>query len=163
AYSGHNDGRCIALGGTSLLWGGQLLPFTESEMSAAPLNGLSGWPLALADLAPYIDRAERIMRVNALSYEVDFENHSASCAIPFDPDLLQYRFTKWARFRHRNLWRLLRNRFESSRNIHILCHARATKLATTPSAEAIDSIIVRSRDGRSTRVRARATVLCLGT
>lgn len=48
AYTTGCSGRARGLGGTSNLWGGQMLPFEAFEITAA-----KGWPISHADLAPH--------------------------------------------------------------------------------------------------------------
>src|SRR5580658_4154105 len=50
-HPGTSEPRPRALGGTSLTWGGQLLPFPD---------GSSDWPISTADLGPFTAEAEQL-------------------------------------------------------------------------------------------------------
>ena len=60
-HPGTCEPRPRALGGTSLSWGGQLLPFPDD----------SDWPISSADLAPFTAEAEQLLGVDSLSYAAD--------------------------------------------------------------------------------------------
>lgn len=45
------------LGGTSSLWGGRCLPFDPIDFEDRPWLGLGAWPIAAADLAPFLEAA----------------------------------------------------------------------------------------------------------
>ena len=47
------DGRKRAVGGTSIAWGGQSLPFTQLDFDVKDGVQNSGWDINLSDLMPY--------------------------------------------------------------------------------------------------------------
>ena len=53
-YRGADLGRSFGLGGTSVLWGGQMLPLTPSDMAARPAVEVNAWPMDYAELVPHI-------------------------------------------------------------------------------------------------------------
>ena len=55
-HQGLTEGRMKALGGTTLLWGGQLVPFGPSDFRTT-YPGKPEWPIDHNLLAPYTDRA----------------------------------------------------------------------------------------------------------
>lgn len=54
AYKGASHGRFRCLGGTSMRWGGALIPFQHSDLSNAR------WPIELDELTPFISDVERL-------------------------------------------------------------------------------------------------------
>ncbi len=57
-HPGTSESRPRALGGTSLTWGGQLLP----------LPSHAAWPISSAELAPFTAEAEHLLAVDSLPY-----------------------------------------------------------------------------------------------
>jgi choline dehydrogenase-like flavoprotein len=55
-HLGIGEGRMKALGGTTRLWGGQLVPFGRSDFRLT-YPGKPAWPIDYEILAPYFDRA----------------------------------------------------------------------------------------------------------
>jgi choline dehydrogenase-like flavoprotein len=55
-HNGLLDGRMKALGGTTRLWGGQLLPFGRSDFQRSYV-GKPDWPIQYDDIAPWFSRA----------------------------------------------------------------------------------------------------------
>ena len=55
--------RYRVLGGSTRRWAGQLLPFVAEDFAAREWVPHSGWPLSLADLAPYYTRAAHALGV----------------------------------------------------------------------------------------------------
>lgn len=162
AYAGHLDGRCRALGGSSLLWGGQLLPLEPHDFEPRPFIALSGWPIGAADLAPYLRDIESILGVDDLPYDSKFATGRLA-PLAFDAGTLEYRYTKWVRFRNRNLWNLLRSRLESAPNVHVFQNAPVVRLATGREGRCVEAAVVARTPHAHHIVKADSFVLCLGT
>lgn len=72
AYGGAASGRFRCLGGTSTRWGGALIPFVESDLSARDHLDLPGFPVAVAELTPYVAAVEKHFGLDQGSYEEKF-------------------------------------------------------------------------------------------
>lgn len=59
-------GRKRAIGGTSIAWGGQSLPFSALDFESRDWVEHSGWPIGLDDLGKYYPEANRFMYVDEL-------------------------------------------------------------------------------------------------
>ncbi len=53
-YRGAEQGRSFGLGGTSVLWGGQMIPLTAADMQARPAVGIDAWPIDHAELTNHL-------------------------------------------------------------------------------------------------------------
>lgn len=60
--------RLRMLGGTSNHWSGRCRPFDASDFSASPPGDLPGWPIAYADIEPYLPEAMRILDLPAKDF-----------------------------------------------------------------------------------------------
>src|SRR5579875_122315 len=54
-HHGTEEGRARAIGGTTTLWGGQLVPLRPIDFEKRPGIDHSGWPIGRADLTPYYE------------------------------------------------------------------------------------------------------------
>jgi choline dehydrogenase-like flavoprotein len=57
------------VGGKTKWYGAALLRFGEHEFAPDAAHGCAGWPIGLADLAPYYAEAERLLGVRTFDYE----------------------------------------------------------------------------------------------
>jgi choline dehydrogenase-like flavoprotein len=62
-HKGLLDGRMKALGGTTRLWGGQLLPFGRSDFQRS-YAGKPDWPVQYDDIAPWFSRAFDLLDIS---------------------------------------------------------------------------------------------------
>ena len=70
-HKGLRTGRMRALGGTTRLWGGQLVPFDARDIDGPTVNGPSPWPIRFADLAPAIAQAYVMLGVDERASDTD--------------------------------------------------------------------------------------------
>ena len=62
-HRGLVGGRLKALGGTTRLWGGQLVPFSAADLAAETWPGKQPWPIAHAELAAATNRVFALLGV----------------------------------------------------------------------------------------------------
>lgn len=163
-YVGAQVGRTRALGGTSSLWGGRMLPLTEGDMSARPALDLPAWPISPADLNRYRPDIERLFGVDGLSFERDFLGQ-AGRHDPFpgdDPDFVT-RWPKWPDFRKCNLSILLRDDIGRSGGVEIWTDATVRDFTLDEAAGRLGAVEAVSLGGRRLSVSADEFVLTAGT
>jgi choline dehydrogenase-like flavoprotein len=155
-HPGTLEGRIRALGGTSLTWGGQLLPLPDEN----------AWPVSSADLAPYNGEAERLLGVDDLPYaSALFFAHRKQPAPALLEDLPQLEpvLSKFAPFSHRNLAHTLGSSLRAHSKARTLLHARATELLPAPQGDRIEAVLVRTPAGHIHRIEATHFVIASGT
>ena len=86
-----------AIGGTTLEWGGQSLPFSPCDFGKRDWIDHSGWPVAYETLSSYYTLANRFMGIDELNYDNDILALLGLEAPGVDAKLLRYHFSKWAK------------------------------------------------------------------
>jgi choline dehydrogenase-like flavoprotein len=89
-------GRKRAIGGTTIAWGGQSLPFSPLDFTIRDWVNNSGWPITYNDLHDYYTKANEFMKIDTKDYEDDILNLFGIKKPPFKDELLKYHFSKWA-------------------------------------------------------------------
>ncbi len=158
--SGAEDLRFRVFGGSTRRWAGQLLPLVEEDFAAREWVPHSGWPLSLAELAPYYTRASASLGTTPFPQGVRppwprempsierlaGEELEGYCSLFMaKPDL--------ARLHHRAL--------ADARTIDLVLDASATELLSDRSG-AIEQVRVRGGEGGQAHVEAASFVLCAG-
>jgi choline dehydrogenase-like flavoprotein len=144
------------LGGTSLRWGGQLLPLAAD----AP------WAAGAAELGPFYRAAERLLAVDDLPYEAAAFFAASRAAVPGLlgrlPEL-EAVFSKWTPFSHRNLAGTLGRSLRASPLAAVYLHATATELLLAPGGGRVEAVLVRTPAGQGVRFEAAQVVVAAGT
>lgn len=155
-HPGTMERRGNAFGGTSLLWGGQLLPLPAD----------AEWPVTADEFSPYALEAGRLLGVDDLPYDAQgfFRERKELAPVFFDalPDV-NFLLSKFAPFSHRNFARTIGTKLRKRSNIRVAVHARAVELLLSSAVDRIEAVIVRSSTGHIYRVDAKQIVVAAGT
>jgi hypothetical protein len=89
-------GRKRAIGGTTIAWGGQSLPFSPLDFTRREWIENSGWPVSFDELAPYYDLANAFMGIDGLNYNSDIFPNILLTNPGINPSILDYHVSKWA-------------------------------------------------------------------
>ena len=148
-HGGTRDGRVSALGGSSAIWGGQLLPLPDDAR----------WPVSV----PEIRRRELNWH---LPYDLDlfFKVHrtKAPALLGALPELTP-RLSRFVPFSLRNLAHTLGKQVLRNPPVRVVLHAVATELVLSPERDRIAGVEVRTPAGEVLRVEAEQYVLAAGT
>jgi choline dehydrogenase-like flavoprotein len=153
-------GRQRALGGTTTLWGGQILELEDEDFTARPWVPGSGWPFAKSTLAPYYERAlaaEGLSRAIRDDADVWREMHISP---PKLGEAFAAYFTRWCP--EPNFAHLYRELFQSPR-LCVVLHATAVAMVFSEDDSRVCGIECVAPPWKRRTFSARAYALCLGT
>jgi choline dehydrogenase-like flavoprotein len=157
-HQGTDHGRFRVYGGTSVRWGGQLLPLADKPQSP--------WPVAAEALTPLYAEAESLLGLDALPFSAKgFFANSGIAAPPMLDELagIEVQLSKWTPFRRRNLAATLGRELLAHPRARVFLHAQATELLLAPDRMRLAAVVVRLRGGKTLRVAAEQFVLAAGT
>ena len=146
-----------ALGGTSLTWGGQLLPFPDDS---------AAWPISSADLVPFTAEAEDLLAVDSLPYDAAAfftKLEQRAPALQIQRPQLDSSLSKFTPFSHRNLAHTLGRRLRTHSKARVILHAQATELLLASTRDHIEAVLVRTPAGQSHRIESDHIILAAGT
>jgi len=155
-HLGTTQGRFRVFGGSSVRWGGQLLPLPQE----------AAWPISNEKLAPFTAQAQQLLGVDDLP--VAAPEFFAQTQLP-TPSLLgqlpqlQASLSKWVTFSRRNLAATLGRDLIANHRATLYLNAQATELLLSPSRTRIDAVLVKNPAGSSFRFEADHFIVAAGT
>lgn len=156
-HPGTSESRPRALGGTSLTWGGQLLPFPSDDTE---------WPISAAELAPFTSEVEQLLAVDSLPYNAaEFfpRLHQPAPSLLNQLPQLDASLSKFTPFSHRNFAQTLGNQLRAHSKARLILHAQVTELLLAPLRDHIEAVLLRSPSGRTHRIESGNIILAAGT
>ncbi|MEZ4703325.1 MAG: GMC family oxidoreductase [Rhodothermales bacterium] len=155
--------RLHYFGGTTGHWAGFCAPIDPLDFEPRDWVPYSGWPIRRADLDAFYTRAQTYLQLGPFDYEAAHYESDAegSRRLPFDPGQIwskMWQFSPPTRFGE-----VYRDAVVSASNIHLVTYANATELVADEAVRQIDSIRVKTIEGKEHRVRARHYVLACGS
>ena len=128
------------------------------DFERLPDRPYSGWPFGFATLVPFYNRAYRYCEID--TFNQDLPHADATVRKLFEGPELQlteFHYSPPTRFGER-----YRLQLGSSDRIRVYLNANVTGIAANDSKRAIQSLDVRTLNGRKLTVTAAAFVLCCG-
>lgn len=153
----HNWGRKRALGGTTLAWGGQALPFCEIDFKKNDWVPNSGWPIDYNDLLYHYSRANEFMGVDLLDYRNEIFKLIKISDPGFDKNKLDFHVSKWAK--EKNFYKILQK--YNLPNIDIIYNALLKNV--THENGKIKSVEIINNKGKSLNFPISNLILANGT
>ena len=150
------DGRKRAVGGTTVAWGGQSLPFSAVDFERRDWVPGSGWPIDRTNLWKNYQNANRAIGVDDLDYEDDVFRLLRIKPPPFDRDLIRFHVSKWSP--NPNFRRIFAGAIERDFTVVSNC----TLLDVEIEGDAIRAALCGNRAGARTRFPCSRLIIACG-
>ncbi|WP_454884452.1 GMC oxidoreductase [Sphingomonas oryzagri] len=160
-HQGIAHGRARLLGGTTTLWGGQLISFRDIDFRARPWLDLPAWPIAREAVAPYYEQAATMLGLQVRGDDDATVWKALGLSRPDFGTDLEFVLTRW--LKETNLARVFRGDLESNPNLTVLLHATATGFVPTTDRAGIAAVELCAPGGRTLTVGAQHVVVATGT
>ena len=164
-YRGADQGRSFGLGGTSVLWGGQMIPLTVSDMAARPAVAIPAWPLSHDQVTTYFPRVEAALGLLPVATPQEEQRlltrHFAALG-HIHPDF-ELRLSQWIPFQTRNFAKAFATDLQGDGDLEVWTNAAVVSLdqaADNPGR--IAAVQARSPNGHHLVVHPQVVVICAG-
>ena len=154
-------GRYRVLGGTTTFWGGQVAPFDSFVTSERPWAGHAAWPIAAHELDKYFQRAYGLLGLGDAQLEDDKVWALLGVAKPALGSRLDIVMTRW--LKTRNFSKLFAKNLASPTGPRVMTHANVVAIRLRGDRKAVQSLAIRSLDGKTAEVSAKRFVLAGGS
>jgi len=163
-YRGATVGRAFGLGGTSALWGAQMLPVRAADLWARPQIQSQAWPIAYADIEPYFRFLQEYLGVSSSGFDFASllkSNHALSSL-----DFAEWapRLSRWLAFGKRNIataWDAQLRRHPGI-SVWVNAETRGWQVSGPSGDRTVRELVVVSPRGASLRVQPKALVIAGG-
>ena len=161
--------RPRVLGGSTAEWGGMCCPLDECDFETRPTLPLHSWPISLAELQPYYERAHTALGLGPAYFDERVWPILRTAAPAVAPELL---LTKFWQYRSPGLLptdsplrfgQAYRAELAASADVQAVLNATVVDIVRAPGRDTVERVEFRSVAGRRGEVRATAFVLAGGT
>lgn len=153
-------GRMKALGGTTRLWGGQLMAFGANDLAAGTYAGKPGWPIAPEELARATAKALDLLRIPPDLRDSAAVHRAASGVDPALDPALELAIATW--LPQPDFARLFAGELRDLPGLAVLTGHPATDFETAQAGQ-FSAVLVEGSDGSTRRLEPGQIVLANGT
>jgi choline dehydrogenase-like flavoprotein len=163
-YGGATVGRAFGLGGTSALWGGQLLPLRPADLLARPQIQTQAWPLAYADVEPYFQALQEYLGVSTSGFDLASLLDPNEALLSLDFTDWTPRLSRWLAFGRRNIATAWDAQLRRHPGISVWVNAQTQdwQLSGPSGKRTVLELVAVSPRGASLRVQPKAVVIAGG-
>jgi hypothetical protein len=163
-YRGASDGRGIGLGGTSSLWGGQLLPVRPEDLLARTQINAPAWPIPYADIAPHFQELQHFFGIRSGAFDLGCLRDRSHPLRNLDYTDWAPRSSKWVGFGKRNIATAWRSHFNTTPGVQVWLNAesRVWRLSPGQTDRAVQEITAQSTLGHTLRIQPKRVVIAAG-
>jgi choline dehydrogenase-like flavoprotein len=155
--------RLHYFGGTTGHWAGFCSTLDPMDFEVRDWVPHSGWPIERAVLDPYYARAHKVLGLGPYEYDAAAWQRRDAALTPFALDP-QVAWTKmWQFSAPARLGTLYRDPIVAAPDVHLFTHANVVEIEANESASVVESLRVRTFEGKELRVRAARFVLACST
>ena len=160
-HLGISEGRARVVGGTSTLWGGQIVPFTDMDFVPRDWVESSGWPITKHDVNPYYEKVERL-----LGLDTDFTERKIWEQLDMMPpnfgESFEVFLTRW--LKETNVFTIFKDSFKENKNLTLIKHAIAKKIACKKNNMMnVEKVFINNNKGKMFSIKSKYTVVANGT
>jgi choline dehydrogenase-like flavoprotein len=154
--------RLRFFGGTTGHWAGFCSTLDNIDFEKREWVPLSGWPFGLNELDPFYSRAHKILELGPYNYDVEFwkNNEKNYVELPLDENKLRtkmWQFSPPTRFGS-----VYRDDIVDSENVTLYSYANVCNIEANEAVNNIDSVQIKTHQGRNLEVSAKYYVLACG-
>jgi hypothetical protein len=151
-------GRKRVIGGTTVAWGGQSLPFTPLDFKKRPWVQNSGWPISIDELSKWYKAADQFMEIDTLNYTTDIFPRIGIKDPGINPDHFDLHVAKWTN--HTDFYRHHKKTLEDK--VYVLYNAQLTDINRDDDGRVI-SITVSNFNKEMFVIPVNTLVIAAGT
>jgi choline dehydrogenase-like flavoprotein len=159
-FTGLYNGRCRMLGGTTTLWGGQIMEIDDHVFRGRHWVPGSVWPITKQDLECAYARAIELEGLGQALDDPDVIWRLLNLTPPTLGDDLYAAFSRWCPVT--NFARLHADALRSHPNIQVFLHASVRTLEFEGDGETLRAVRASTRGRSTTEILAKRFVLAIG-
>ncbi len=158
-HDGIAIGRTVALGGTSNLWGGQLVEFMPSDLDGRDWLPGSRWPIRYEELAPYYAKTYEALGIEKSLHDDTAVWKGIRKKPPELAQNIEVFLTRW--LKTPNIAAHYEKEVESLPNLLVVLNTKTVGFETDD--ERLTGVVVAGKKGGRQAILGRAIVLAAGT
>lgn len=151
----------FSLGGTSAIWGGQMIPFQKSDMKKRDYIGLKSWSIKYKQIAKYFLIVKKSFRFEFLKNKSKFFKKKIQ-NFSFSNKDFDLRFSTFMKPQIKNFYNFFYKNIKEDDKLNIYINARVFEINNSKNNNSIKNIISKCDNGNILEIEADIVIICCG-
>ncbi len=151
------------IGGTSVIWGGRIVPFDPVDFDERPHIPHSRWPITYDETRPFFERACRYLRCGRPEFDIrnipGIRQHSIVPGLPDDEEVTTTSLERWSVM---NFGAEYANDLNRAEHLNLVHGLTCSEIECEAGRDRVAHIRARTLEGREILLRSRRYVLACG-
>lgn len=160
-YTDKNNYQRIGIGGTSKVWGGQMIPIQKSDIENRKYIKIKPWNIKYKTLKKYFNYIKFFFKFNFLKnnsyiFKIKQKNYF------FAKKIFDLRFSTFINNRDKNFFNFFHNEIIKNKHQKIYINAKVTDIINSKDNSSVKKIIAESENGKTLEIIAQQVIVCCG-
>ena len=159
-YEGALINKKFILGGTSTIWGGQMIPFQKSDIQSRNYIGIKSWNIKYESIARYFPIITKHLNFKFIKYKKNLlkvKNYFNFLNNDFD-----LRFSVFIKNKIKNFYKFFSKEIRDDNQLNIYINAKVFEIQNSQDSNYVKNIIAKSDNGNILYIRTEIVIICCG-
>jgi len=150
----------FALGGTTRVWGGQMIPFLKSDIKERDYLGLKAWNIKYEEIAKYFPVVNKCFKFKFLENKSNVIKKKK--CYNFSKKYFNLRFSTFIKPKIKNFYDFFYDIIKKDNKLNIYINAKVLEINNSKDNSSIKNIIAKSSNGNTLEIETDILIICCG-
>jgi hypothetical protein len=151
----------FSLGGTSTIWGGQMIPFQKSDINKRDYIGIKSWSIKYKQIAKYFPIVKKCFKFEFLKNKSKFFKKKIQY-FNFSNKDFDLRFSTFIKPKIKNFYHFFYKNIKEDDKLNIYINAKVFEINNSKNNNSIKNIRAKSDNGNTLQIETDIVIICCG-
>ena len=158
-YEGALINEKFILGGTSTIWGGQMIPIKKSDIQNRNYIGIKSWNIKYQDIAKYFPI---VMKCLNFKFIQGSKIINSKKKFNFFNKYFDLRFSTFIKDKIKNFYEFFYKQIKEDENLSIYINAKVFEINNFKKSNCVRNIMAKSDNGNILNIETETVIICCG-
>lgn len=158
-YEGALINEKFILGGTSTIWGGQMIPVQKSDIQNRNYIGIKSWSINYESIAKYYSIVAKFLNFKFLKHS---EIASKKKYLNFFNKDFDLRFSTFIKSKIKNFYEFFYKQIKEDKDLNIYINAKVFEINNSEDSNCVKNVIAKSDNGNILDINTEIVIICCG-
>jgi hypothetical protein len=148
------------LGGTSTIWGGQMIPIRKTDMLNRSYVKINAWSVTYESIARYYQIVMRLLRFKSIKQFIIIKNKKKT--LNFLNKDFDYRLSTFIKDKVKNFKNFFYKQIKKDKDYIVYINSKVLRINNSNKSNTVKNIIAKSKNGNILDIKTEIVIICCG-